>query len=182
MSTTATPFTGLIDDAVWAGVRRRRGPSRWVVAVAGVLSLLLIAVASLAVTRGYTQPQLVSDGWSGKWDAATSTIAMQVRVGNASARPITITGAEIVGPDGAPVPYARVSSLTPITMNGLLPGAVADAIYVLPMTVTVDCSSALAAPEVTPSAVLVLHTTGTWFHHDSPVLGEVDVTGFCTTT
>jgi hypothetical protein len=148
--------------------------------MAGVVSLVLVGTASALVARGYTQPQLVSDGWSGRWDAATSTAAMQVRLGNASARPITVTGAEIVAADGGPVPFARVSSLTPITMSGLLPGAVADAIYVLPMSVTVDCPSALAVADDQRSVALVLRTSGTWPHHEAPLVGEFDVAGFCT--
>ena len=150
------------------------------VVAAALVSLALVAGATVVKGRGYTQPNVISDGWSSRWDATASTATMEVRLGNAGAQDITVIGADLLGPDGAPVPFAQVVSLTPITMAGLAPDATPAAIYVLPMTLKIDCPAALAWASPQRPVSLVLRTTGTVLHHDAFVTDMFDIAGFCT--
>ena len=144
-----------------------------------LLSVGIVAGAASIVARGYTRPNVITDGWSSSWSTGSSTAAVELRLGNDSPQPIEIVGATIVGADGSPLPYARVASMQPLSMDGLLPDATAAAIYSLPMTVEVDCATALADSDPASVRSLLLHTTGTFPYHDQVIDGDFDVSGFC---
>lgn len=168
--------TTVIDPAVWATVRGRRGPARWVVVVAVVVSLLLVGAAWGVVARGLTAPQLWSDGWSSQWTESASTGQVTLRLGNSSERDVRVESARLTEDDGSPLHYAEIVALTPTTVPGR-PDAGAS--WDVPLTVRIDCDAARAVTTGTP-ALLVLTTSGTWPHHDQVLTSDFDVTGWCT--
>lgn len=175
----AAVTTALIDEAVWLDVRRRRGPSTWVVVVAILVGIVLVWAAFWARSTGRTSPQLTSNGMSGKDDAATSSIDFRVRLGNTGAVPLTVVAARAVGPDGAPDASVRSITVTPTDVP------VGSQVYddgrqsiELPMRVVIDCA-ALDPNGTRPDPTLVLTTTGTWPQHDWAMLDLGLIRLFC---
>jgi len=171
--------TTLVDEAVWADVRRRRGPSTWVVVVAILLAVALVWAALWARGTGRTSPKLTSNGKSGKYDAGSSSIDFRVRVGNLGAVPITVVGGRAEQPDGSPTAVVRSVSVTPTEVP---PGSTVyddgrQSIEV-PMHVVIDCS-AVDPNGMQPDPVLVLTTTGTWPQHDWSNLEFSEIRLFC---
>jgi hypothetical protein len=155
----------LISPSVWHEVRRRPGPSRWVVAAATALGVLVVVAACVAVSRGLTTPGLTSSGASSRWQAGDSTVEMRVRLGNPSERTLTVVSAQLVDEDGVPITWAAPVPVEPVEVPaGTLPSPVdASGSVILPLTVRLDCPAALST---SGEASLLLTTTGTWPQHD----------------
>lgn len=171
--------TDLVDEAVWRDVRRRQGPSTWVVVVAIALGVALVWMAFWARGTGRTSPQLTSNGMSGKYDATTSSIDFLVRLGNSGAVPITVVGAGIVGLDGSPSTAVTSVRVTPTVVP------VGAEVYddgrqsvEVPIHVVIDCA-ALDPNGQDQAPTLVLTTTGTWPQHDWTMLDVAQIRGFC---
>ena len=171
--------TDLVDEAVWAEARRRRGPSTWVVVVAILVAVALVWAALWARGTGRTSPKLTSDGKSGKYDAATGSIDFRVRVGNLGAVPLTVVSARAQQPDGSPTAIVRSVSVTPTEVP------VGSTVYddgrqsiEVPMHVVIDCE-AVDPNGMQPDPVLVLTTTGTWPQHDWSMLDLSEIRLFC---
>jgi hypothetical protein len=171
--------TELVDEAVWRDVGRRRGPSTWVVVVAIVIGAALVWGAFWARGTGRTSPHLTSNGMSGEFDAATSSIDFRVRPGNTGDVPITVVGASIIGPYGSPATGVRSVTVTPTVIP------VGAEVYddgrqgvEVPMHVVVDCT-ALDPNQSDQVPTLALTTTGTWPQHDWARLDVAAIPGFC---
>jgi len=171
--------TTLVDEAAWADVRRRRGPSTWVVVVAILVAVALVWAALWARGTGRTSPKLTSNGKSGKYDAATSSIDFRVRVGNLGDVPLTVVGARAEQPDGSPSAIIRSVSVTPTEVP------VGSAVYddgrqsiEVPVHVVIDCE-AVDPSGMQPDPLLVLTTTGTWPQHDWSRVELSEIRSFC---
>jgi hypothetical protein len=168
-----------VDEAVWSEVRRRRGPSTWVLVVAILLGAAMIWAAFWMRGQGRTSPQLSSNGMSGKWDAGTSTVDVLVRLGNQGAVPVTVVGARLVNPDGSASRVARSLTVTPtVVPAGTVISDGGTGGIDVPMRVVVDC--AWLDPNLPePGPGLVLTTTGTWPQHDYTLSGFAAIDMFC---
>jgi hypothetical protein len=172
-------MTTLVDEAVWADVRRRRGPSTGVVVIAILVAVALVATAFWARGTGRTAPQLTSNGQSGKYDASTSSIDFRIRVGNRGPIPLVVVGARAEQPDGSPTTVVRSLSVTPTEVP---PGSTVyddgrQSIEV-PLHVVIDCS-ALDPNGMQPDPVVMLTTTGTWPQHDWGPIQLSEIRLFC---
>jgi hypothetical protein len=171
--------TDLVDEAVWSAVRRRRGPSTWVVVVAILIAVALVWAAVWARGTGRTSPQLSTNGMSGKYHAATRSIDLRIRLGNSGAVPVTVVDAHFVGPDGGPSPVVTSVTVTPTVVPAgaeVYDGAAAN--LEVPIRIEVDCT-AIDPGLPAQAPVMVLTTTGTWPQHDWPTFAVDTIAGFC---
>jgi hypothetical protein len=171
--------TALVDEAVWADVRRRRGPSTWVVVVAIVVGIALVWGAFWARGTGRTMPQLTTDGMSAKYDETTRSIDLRVRLGNTGAVPVTVVGARFLAPDGSDSPVVTSVTVTPtvVPAGAELSQGAAPSLEV-PIHIEVECAALDPnAPGLGPE--MVLTTTGTWPQHDWTGFGADSIPGLC---